>query len=240
MTTTAHSSLTGTNLHTPFQEGTSAPGSPTSGMYWLNTSTMVLKRYNGSAWIEVSPAPINPAALPIYESGFYVDPWVGVVPGTVSSNIGYLANQSWAVPVYFSKDVTIDAFAIPVSQAAASGKKAKAALFSPDTTGLAGTKIVASGEIAIDSTGVKIGTISSTALSKGLYWIAVVANDAFSTYAVTNPVTTPIAYQLDTGAAKSMTRVPVNYVDEFGSTWNKDSATIAYGGGAYRFAVRIA
>src|SRR6185312_11896963 len=104
-----HNALTGTDLHAPFNEGASAPGSPTSGIYWLNTTTMALSRYSGSAWVEVSPtvAPLLPSVLPVYQSGNFVDPWVGVVSGSIVANVGVLNNQSIAVPIYIAKDCQI-------------------------------------------------------------------------------------------------------------------------------------
>jgi len=49
----AHSTLnTAADQHKPFVEATSAPGSPTTGLYWLDTTALpyILKRYNGSSW----------------------------------------------------------------------------------------------------------------------------------------------------------------------------------------------
>lgn len=237
-----HSALTGVDLHVPFNEGASAPGSPTSGMYWLNTTTMVLSRYNGSAWVEVSPtvAPLLPQSLPVYTAGDYVDPWVGVVSGSISANIGVLNNQSIAVPIYIAKDCQIDAFAIPIAQPAPSGSIAKAALCLPQANGLPGQIIKVHNSIPIDTAGIALGTFTAMNVARGFYWVAVIANAPFSTFTVTNPVSTPIPYSLTTGASKAVCIIPVNIVDEFGSNWNQFNQTIGFGGNANRYAVRIA
>jgi hypothetical protein len=244
MTTSAHSTLdTAADQHAPFVEASSAPGSPATGLYWLNTTTMVISRYSGSAWVEVSPTvpQLLPSVLPVYADGDLIDPWVGVVSGTPFGAAGFTANQSWAVPIYLAKNVDLDGWALYITSAAASGKKAKAALFNPDgTTGLPSTKIMDCGEIATDATGLIQGSFTQTAFARGFYWLAVCANDAFNTFAVGTPTSTPIPYALNTAAAKSCVRVPVNYVNEFASTWNWDNQTVAYGGEAWRFAVRVA
>lgn len=238
-----HNALTGTDLHAPFNEGASAPGSPTSGMYWLNTTTMVLSRYNGTTWVEVSPtvAPLLPQSLPVYTAGNYVDPWVGgVVSGSISANIGVLNNQSIAVPIYLAKDCQIDAFAIPIATAASSGAVAKAALCLPDANGLPGEIIKVHNSVPLDVVGIGLGTFTPMNMARGFYWVAVIANAPFSTYTVTNPVSTPIPFSLTTGASKAVCQIPVNFVDQFQANWNQWGQTIGFGGNANRYAVRIA
>ncbi len=78
------------------------------------------------------------------------------------------------------QSLTIDRIGFEITTAGAAGALARAAIYARDpATGAAGALVLDSGTTAADSTGVKNLTVS-TALTAGLYWVGVVAQNSGS------------------------------------------------------------
>jgi hypothetical protein len=222
--TVLHSSLNAlADQHKPFYEGTSAPGSPATGHYWLDTTALpyLLKRYNGSSWDVILNPPI-PGAVPQYASGDWIDPWIhGTVCGTVSA--GFAAGHgstamSYLVPIYFAKPTTVDALGVGVASACASLKYAKFALRTCKPDGLPGATVAETSPVAMNGSDseVKLGTVSNTAVNQGPYYVQMVTEIGcqFTTFYLTSVVMSAFPYDPSIGAAKNMLYTSVNYASE--------------------------
>jgi hypothetical protein len=249
MPTSAHSTLdTAADQHSPFVESATAPASPATGLYWLDTDDMIVRRYNGTAWVVVSPDGPQPGAVAVYESGDWIDPWVhGTVAGTVNTGFNvrqFAASTAFAfyVPIYIAKDTTIDAIGVAVASADTSLNYAKFALRPAGANGLPGATIVETGDVAVNgaSSDVKFGTVSPTAVAKGLYWVEMVidANASFTTFYIT-PVMTALPEDPNTGAAKVMLIHSTLYANEIADAAMTSLSGISVNGSAIRMAVRI-
>jgi hypothetical protein len=74
------------------------------------------------------------------------------------------------------ESMNVDRIGFEVSTASAAGGVARAGIYARDSaTGAAGALVVDGGSVAVDVTGVKNVTISSTPLAAGLYWVGLVA-----------------------------------------------------------------
>jgi hypothetical protein len=249
MTTAAHSTLdTAADQHSPFVESATAPGSPATGLYWLDTDDMIVRRYNGSAWIVVSPDGPQPGAVPQYASGDWVDPWVhGCVPGTVSAGFnvrqfGASTPFNFLVPIYIAKDTVIDAIGCPVNSADTSLNYAKFALRPSTADGLPGATLAETSDVAMNGSDsvMKFGTISNLSVAKGLYYVQMTidANASFTAVYIT-PVMTALPYDPTTGAAKVMFVQSTNYANEIADAAWTTLSGVTLDDVALRLAVRI-
>ena len=85
------------------------------------------------------------------------------------------ANRLYATPFWVARAMTVDRIAIEVATAGAAGEAARLGIYKDGTNLYPGDLVVDAGTVAVDSTGIKTVTISE-ALTKGLYWVAVVSD----------------------------------------------------------------
>jgi hypothetical protein len=96
--------------------------------------------------------------------------------GHATANIAITANRLYAYPLFIARNLTIDRIAMEVATAGAGGTKVRLGIYNGDGTNLyPGSLLLDAGEVAVDSTGIKTITISQ-ALTKGLYWVAMVSD----------------------------------------------------------------
>ncbi|MEE8194445.1 MAG: hypothetical protein V3T73_02960 [Dehalococcoidales bacterium] len=95
------------------------------------------------------------------------------------------ADQLYARPLIVARDITIDRIAIEVTGAGAGGTKARLGIYNLGDDLYPGTLLLDAGEVAVDSTGIKAVTVSQ-ALTKGIYFMAMVADGTPTVYADNN------------------------------------------------------
>lgn len=87
------------------------------------------------------------------------------------------ADRLYCIPLVVCRDFSIDRIAIQVTTAGAAGTKARLGIYENGTNLHPGDLLVDLGTVDVDSTGVKVITISPTqALTKGVYWLAVISD----------------------------------------------------------------
>ena len=111
----------------------------------------------------------------LLRTGNYFLPW----PVNTQSGVALVANRLWAMPLLVARALTIDRLAIHVSTAGAASTVARLGIYNNGTNNYPGTLLLDGGTVAVDSTGVKeLSLASSQALTKGLYWLALVLDGA--------------------------------------------------------------
>jgi hypothetical protein len=83
------------------------------------------------------------------------------------------ANNGYFVKIHVPSRIAITKLKCAVTSAAAASKLIHLGIY--DDTG---DKLIESGDIAADSTGVKTDTVASTVLLRGIYWLAISTDDA--------------------------------------------------------------
>ena len=112
-------------------------------------------------------------------TGQYLTPfWVGTV---ATGNAALVANQLYATALLIPRDMTLDRICFEVTTAGAGGTKARLGIYNDGTDLYPGALLVDAGEVAVDTTGLKT-IIISQALTKGIYWLAVVTDGTPKTY----------------------------------------------------------
>lgn len=116
----------------------------------------------------------NIGSLYFRKSGRYFGSAIGAAMAAVSRNTDTL----FAIPFIVVKDESFDSIAIEVTIAGAAGKLVRLGVYNNQTgqDPVPGSLLVDAGTALIDSTGVKEIPISVN-LTKGLYWLAYLAND---------------------------------------------------------------
>lgn len=89
----------------------------------------------------------------------------------------YPANILWAHPIVLPRPITIDRIGINVAAAGAAGAAARIGIYNDGTNVYPGTLLLDAGAVACTGTGDKVITISQS-LQAGIYWLAMVSNDA--------------------------------------------------------------
>lgn len=93
------------------------------------------------------------------------------------TNIALTANRLYCVPFVVPRDITIDRIAIHVYSAGAGGTKARLGIYNDGTNLHPGTLLADLGTVDVDGTGIKAITIDpAQALTKGLYWLALISD----------------------------------------------------------------
>ena len=89
-----------------------------------------------------------------------------------------VADLLYALPVAFAAPIEFDRIAMRVYGAAAAGKKARMGIYlnKDDTELYPGALALDSGEVAVDSTGIKAVTIAYTLSKGGIIWLAFITN----------------------------------------------------------------
>ena len=117
------------------------------------------------------------------------------------------ADKLYAVPFIVSETTTFTRIGINVTAAASAGKLARLGIYSSLTTFLPGTRVLDAGTVSIASTGLKEITISQQ-LTPGLYWLALLVNEAVTVSGAGAPVAYFMILCVSTPGAASTDFVP--------------------------------
>lgn len=117
------------------------------------------------------------------------------------STIAVAADRIHAIPFHVSRKRTYQYAAIYVTVAGSAGKKARLGIYADDGTILPGALIEDWGEVAIDSTGLKVIDITDRQLDKGLYWVVMHTEDTFTLRSRTASSFSPLGVRSTGGAA---------------------------------------
>jgi len=100
--------------------------------------------------------------------------WTGGNGFTQSWTLPPTANRLYAIPFVVARAMSVDRISCFVSGAAV-GKVARCGIYANGTNNVPGALVVDGGEVSVATTGLKTAVISE-ALTKGLYWVAVVSD----------------------------------------------------------------
>jgi len=112
-----------------------------------------------------------------FRTGEYIQT---LVSETVAEDLVLVANHLYAMPFLVSRAMTFDRIAVQVTTLAA-GSSIRLGIYNDGTNLYPGALVSDAGEVSAATTGVKAITINQ-ALTKGLYWLALVSDGAPKIY----------------------------------------------------------
>lgn len=101
---------------------------------------------------------------------FYANTWSDA--GTIAT-----AGDTYYMPIYCATSMQFDRLCVSISTAGAAGKLARLGIYTMGSNRMPDALVVDAGTVAVDSTGAKEATISTT-LAKGYYYLAFVSDGA--------------------------------------------------------------
>ncbi len=104
---------------------------------------------------------------------YIVGTYFRVFPPSASSNASCIANELDANPFVVARPLTIDRLAIEV-YSADTGKSVRLGVYADSGSVYPGALLVDGGAVSVGTTGIKTVTIS-LALTRGLYWLAIIS-----------------------------------------------------------------
>lgn len=126
--------------------------------------------------------------LEVLATGEHIVP----IPGIGRATQTLAADRLYASILIVARDITVDRIAIEVTVGGAGGTKARLGIYSVGDNLAPGALVDDSGEVAVDSTGVKAITIDQ-ALTKGIYYTALVT-DGTPTIRRATPYWSPMGF----------------------------------------------
>lgn len=111
-----------------------------------------------------------------FRTGEYIE----TLLGTTAAANALTANKLYAVPFVVARAMTFDRIAVQVTTLAA-GSSIRLGIYNDGTNLYPGALLLDAGEVSAATTGVKAITINQ-ALTKGLYWLALVSDGAPAIY----------------------------------------------------------
>lgn len=187
--TVGQQAYNGTNVYVVTGAGTSASSGGPTGTTSPITDGTVTWAYMATRAAFASPAAPTVAGIVLQrtKTGTWIAP---AAPGRSTSAAAN--NRLFFSPIAVSQACTVSSLNVNVTTAGQSGATALLGLYADDgTTNPTGSPL-ASGSVAVDTTGAKAVTGLSVALAPGTYWVAFVAQNA----ATTAPTMTTLSGQV--------------------------------------------
>ena len=143
----------------------------------------------------------------VFRTGEYMYPFL--ISFKDISQVSATADTLYAVPFLVARDMTVDRIAIYVATLAA-GKSARLGIYRDGTNLYPGDLLLDAGEVSVASSGLKAITIDQ-ALTKGIYWLAIVSDGAPVIRAAAFTVQTVLGLGVGFGATDPQTGWSVSY-----------------------------